>query len=144
MVPAYLLIRFVASAMAATNLYTVCVARTASHAHCVQVRICHHSTGNEHINKYTATIPVILARHWLLLPDWFLRELKHIGADFIILMCFSYNVYIKCISWIIQYLGHDEVHRRFSRNIRKNLKIFEGASLCALTYKMLAREGEQI
>ena len=47
MVPAYLLICFVASAMAAySNLYTVCVARTA-----------------KHINKYAGTISVILARH---------------------------------------------------------------------------------
>ena len=42
MVPAYLFIRFVGSAMEAySNLYTE------SHAHCAQVGICRHSTANE-------------------------------------------------------------------------------------------------
>ena len=28
-----------------------------------------HSTGNAHIKKYSGAIPVILAGHWLQLPD---------------------------------------------------------------------------
>ena len=31
--------------------------------------ICHHSTDTAHINKHDGTIPVILARHRLRLPD---------------------------------------------------------------------------
>ena len=51
----------------------VCVcewfACTANHSHTQQVGICRHSTGNAHINKRSGTIPVILAKHWLRLPD---------------------------------------------------------------------------
>ena len=34
-----------------------------------QVGICRHNTGNAHIDRNSGTIPVILARHWLWLPD---------------------------------------------------------------------------
>ena len=40
-------------------------------------------------------------------PWWsFLREPKHVGADFIILICFNNPIIhiIECISWIIKYL----------------------------------------
>jgi len=31
--------------------------------------LCHRSTDNIHIKKHSGTIPAILARHWLCLPD---------------------------------------------------------------------------
>ena len=37
--------------------------------HAQQVGICHHNTDNAHIKKHGGTIPVILARHRLWLPD---------------------------------------------------------------------------
>jgi hypothetical protein len=31
--------------------------------------VCRHNTDNLHINKYSGTIPVILVKYWLWLPD---------------------------------------------------------------------------
>jgi len=39
------------------------------HTHSQQVGICRHNPDNAHINKYSGTIPVILTRRWLRLPD---------------------------------------------------------------------------
>jgi len=40
-----------------------------THTHTHTHKICRHNTGNAHINKHSGTKPVILARHWLWLPD---------------------------------------------------------------------------
>jgi len=39
------------------------------HTHAQQVGIYRHNTDNAHIHKHSGTKPVILARHWLWLPD---------------------------------------------------------------------------
>jgi len=50
-------------------IYRFAVLCTANHTHSQQVGICRHGTGNAHINKHGGTLPVILARHRLRLPD---------------------------------------------------------------------------
>jgi len=60
-VPAYLLICFVASVMAAySNLYTVCVPRCVSHMYTHnRLEYTTIALATKHINKYAGTIPVI-------------------------------------------------------------------------------------
>jgi hypothetical protein len=48
--------------------------------------ICGHNTEYSHNDKYTGTSNVILAKHWLWLPDDGLCKSKHVGAAFIILI----------------------------------------------------------
>jgi hypothetical protein len=47
--------------------------------------ICRHTIEYRYNNKYTGTSNVILAKHWLWLPDDGLCKPKHVGEAFIIL-----------------------------------------------------------
>ena len=48
--------------------------------------LCHHNTDNINNDTHIGTRYVILAKHWIWLPDdGFLCEPKHVGAAFIIL-----------------------------------------------------------
>ena len=56
------------------------------YTHAQQVKICHHSTDNINNDTHIGTRCVILANHWMWLPDYgFLCEMKHVRAAFIIL-----------------------------------------------------------
>jgi hypothetical protein len=48
--------------------------------------ICRHNTEYSYNNKYNGTSNVILAKHWLWLPDDGLCKPKHVGAAFVILI----------------------------------------------------------
>jgi hypothetical protein len=48
--------------------------------------MCHHNTEYGYNDKYTGTNIVILATHWLWLPDDGSRKPKHVGGDFMILI----------------------------------------------------------
>jgi hypothetical protein len=48
--------------------------------------ICRHSTENFYNDTYTGTRNVILAKHWLWLPDDGLCKPKYVGAAFMILI----------------------------------------------------------
>ena len=67
------------------------------HTHTQQVKICCHNTDNINNDTHIGTRHVILAKHWMWLPDDGLCEWKHVGADFIILTILIisgfYNLY---------------------------------------------------
>jgi hypothetical protein len=48
--------------------------------------LCRHNTEYGYSDKYTGTSNVILAKHWLWLPDDGLCKPKHFGAAFMILI----------------------------------------------------------
>ena len=64
-----------------------------------QVILCSHNTDNACTAIYvpTWTKCVILAKRWLAPWWWFPCKSKHVGAAFLILICF--NKLYKCISW---------------------------------------------
>ena len=47
--------------------------------------ICRHNTDNINNDTHIGTRYVILAKHWMWVPDLILCEPKHVGAAFIIL-----------------------------------------------------------
>ena len=88
------------------NMTCVCCAvpcvsvycHSAQHTQASQVILCSHNTDNACTAIYVATWTkcVILAKRWLAHWWWFPCKLKHVGAAFLILICF--NKLYKCIS----------------------------------------------
>ena len=67
-----------------------------------QVILCSHNTDNACTAIYVSTWTkcVILAKRWLAPLWWFPCKTKHVGAAFLILICF--NKLYMCISWTIK------------------------------------------
>ena len=77
-----------------------------------QVILCSHNTDNACTAIYvpTWTKCVILVKRWLAPWWWFPCKPKHVGATFLILICF--NKLYMCISWTIKGLIHNFVYKR--------------------------------
>ena len=70
---------------------------------CLQEETCKKNVVKSHDFQESSTVQtkcVILAKHWLAPWWWFPCKPKHVGAAFLILICF--NKFYVCISWTIK------------------------------------------
>ena len=70
------------------------------HPHFITVGICHHNTDKSHIDKHSGTIPVILSRHWIWLPDDGYCVNRDMFEQLLHFWCVINNPAIYIIYWI--------------------------------------------